>query len=554
MTEDFHRKWQDGNSLKSLLNARQDADKLILYLDEYILKDAKKQKVPGTISMTHNRAATFAAFVIAELGVASEQYTVESMQKGFDAAYVENFRKAAFEAADENLAMMGMRKLDPWLNFHGSIRGGAAARCGFGMKTFTDVKGRLQRELVTDIAPWDVRFSVFERGSMGLTYAGIKTTESRDDIEAQYGESLKKFRITLTAKEYEFLEAWDTGVQQVWVGGKLIFEEENKWGFVPVVHKTVTLGSMLADTDSLEHEGESIFWLIRLAIPEMNRLMSIMQTLNMTSIKPPVAWKMTKGKGKVPAYTDVMTMSKIIGAEIGGGPERISFGDAQASAQIALANLDTQMREASTSALDLSLIDSPPASGIRAIIAGENRGQLLNPRLNLRGDMKIGLGDMLTEQVDQIGGSIEMGVKGHKEIWDTGKLKGPYSTKVEYFIKSGAVTAGQASLAASLGILISDDDKRIDILKRQDPVRDKKRLALQELGRQNPQIKTYLDIMAVRGEEPDLAYVQAMASLQIDVTLDALLAGDTSKLPGPQDPDDPTQVLKLFGGGQSEGV
>ncbi len=554
MTEDFHRKWQDGNSQKALLNARQDADKFILYLDKYTLKDAKGNKVPGVISTTHNRAATYAAFVIAELGVASEQYTVESMQTGFDTAYVENFRKAAFEAVDENLAMMGMRKLNPWLNFHGSIRGGAAARCGFGMKTFTDEKGRQQRGLVTDIAPWDVRFSVFERGSMGLTYAGIKTTESRGDIEAQYGDSLKKFRITLTGKEYEFLEAWDTQKQEVWVGGKQIFEEENKWGFVPVVHKTVTLGSMLADTDSLEHEGESIFWLIRLAIPEMNRLISIFQSHNMTSLKPPIVWKMTKGKGKVPQYADVMNPSKIIGAEIGGGAERVQFGDAQVSGQIVLANLDTQMREASTSSLDLSLIGSPPASGVRAIIAGENRGQLLNPRLNLRGEMKVGLGDMLTEQVLQIGGSIELGVKGHKQLWDTSKLKGPYSTKVDYFIKSDAVNAGRASLAAAYGNLISDDDKRIEVLQRQDPVRDKKRLALQELGRQNVHIKTYLDIMSIKGQEPDLEYIAEIAALQIDVGLDALLAGDTSKIPGPQEPDTPTQVLSLFGGVQSEGV
>ncbi|KKK48196.1 hypothetical protein LCGC14_3147560, partial [marine sediment metagenome] len=82
-------------------------DEHLVYLFEYVMKDADYKDVPNIINVTLNRPAVFAANIISALGTTSEQRVVESDDKNIDTAYIEDFHKAAFAHANDRLRRQG---------------------------------------------------------------------------------------------------------------------------------------------------------------------------------------------------------------------------------------------------------------------------------------------------------------------------------------------------------------------------------------------------------------------------------------------------------------
>ncbi|KKN71828.1 hypothetical protein LCGC14_0416820 [marine sediment metagenome] len=537
MATDYLQKVKDKEEEFSALYTRHDSDRDLLYLTPYVMMDASgNNKVPDIVNVTLNIPGRFAHDVVAILGTAKEQIVVESEDKNLDTAYIEDFQRAGFSAANERLRLRNKWELNPWFDFHSSNRGGCAAKCLFQM---------VDGVLVADITPWDRRYVTYATGVKGLDWAGNKMIKTKDSIEGQTWAQEKGF--TIDAKEAEVLEVLTTEHVEIWVAGKKEFEQEHDFGFCPVVIQTVTLGSMFSDKDSLAHQGEGIFFLIREAIPELERLLSIMQTLNLKTVKGPVQWESKEGQLKdPPEYEDVQASGAITSADIGGGAKRIDFGDAQRSAQLAYSIMREAIRDATVAASDLGVIESPPASGVRAMVAGESRDQLLGPRLGTKAFMNQGLANMFTAQVKLIGGSIELGTLAQKRTFDVGKLEGAYETHYKYTIKSAAVDAGRASLAAAYGNLIPDRAKRTEILQREDPDGDEKQLRWEEIERLVPEIKMRRDIKALIDMDEDAEARLVLAKL--GVTLKQMLLGEVTP-PKPEPKQEPKQVLSLFGGG-----
>ncbi len=536
---DYKKKVKDQEDLNSELYKRMQDDEDLLYLFEYVMKDTKGKTVPGIINVTLNRPAVFAANIISALGTTSEQRTIETEDEDIDTTYIEDFQKAAFDSANDKLRRQGRPQLNPFFDTQLSMRGRGAALCVFQM---------VDNVLVPNITPWDARYVTYEMGDDGLKWAAYKTKLKKDEIEASFSVELEHFGMSISGKEAEVIDVWDTEHHEVWIDSKKILEPEHDFGFTPVVIQVVPLGygAILLNTDSRKREGESIFFLIRGVTSELNRLASIVTTLNLTSVQPPMQ-EAVKDKGRnaqARKYKDLgMGTSNVV--DVGGGFSRIDFGDAQRSATIALGMFTEAMGEGSLSSADLGLIGSPPASGVRAIIAGENKDQVVHPRLDGKALLNESLAEMFTKQVIQIGGSVELGVPGHKRTFQTSKLDGEYTTTYKYTAKSPVTDAGLYSLAAAAGNLVSDKYKTTNILKLEDPDGDERQKSYEKAGRLNPRVEQFRIIrdLIEMGEDED-------AKLMLDdlgVSLEQLLAGDVS-LPKPEKADEPTQVLSLFGG------
>jgi len=545
---DYLQKVKDKEAERSELIERYKVDSGLLYLKKYVMMGPSgKNTVPDVINVTLSIPGRYANDVISTLGTAKEQAIVESEDTNLDTTEIEEFRKAGFASANARLRLQDRWELNPWWDFHSSIRGSCGAKCLFQM-----VDGVLE----TDITQWDRRYVTHEMSAKGLKWAAYKMLKTKDDIESQswYSDVADKDKLSIPSKGAEVLEVLDTEHIEIWVASKKIFEQPHTFGFTPVVLQKVVLGSMLADDDSLSHQGESIFFLLREAVPELNRLLSIMQTLNFTTLKPPAGWGSKEGqtqKLKDGFYDDVMAPGSITPHDIGGGVTDIKFGDAIRSTQLAYNILREAIQEATKAASSLAVIESPPASGVRAMVAGESTDQLLSPRLGLKSRMNVGLADMFTKQVIQIGGSVELGTEGHKRKFQTSKLSGQYEGYYKYTIKSAAVDAGRASLAAAYGDSIPKRAKLVEILQREDPDGDERQLRWEEIERLVPPIKMHRDIralteMAERGDK--YAGLEAeIASRYMGVTLKQLLGGEMTP-PAPEKEDEPTQVLSLFGG------
>jgi len=514
---------------QSELTARMDEDKDLLYLKKYIMTGIDNKAIKDIVNVTLNRPALFAANVMSALGKTTEQIVVESDVKDFDTAEVEDFIRAGFASANERLIKQGRPQLNPFLDEQFCVRGRGAARVVFQMKDGI---------LIPDITPWDSRYVTYEVGEKGLDWGAFKTKRLKGLIEAEYG-------IVVKDKAGEVLDVWDTEHNEVWIDGKKEFEQEHLFGSTPVVIRVVTLGSMLADADAMAHQGESLFFLIRGIIPELNRLVSIMQTLNLKTIKRPMKVKM-KGKGEAPDYADVADAGQTVRMEPDEDIQPIDFGDAQRSANIAYQMLDKAIQEGSLSSFDLGTF-TQPMSAVALIEIGEGRDQIFAPRLGARGMMNQQIADMFTEQVIQMGGNVELGTKGHKRSFSTSKLKGEYEVTFQYFIRSPRIDAGLYSLAAAAGNLIPDKAKREEILQREDPDGDVAQLRWEEAERLSPAVKMRRVVKALKDMNEDVD--AALMAAELNVSVDQMLAGEVGQVPKPEEEDLPTQVVPMFGGG-----
>ncbi len=539
MADSFDKRVKNQEEINKALYRRMLDDEYLVYLFEYVMQDADHKDVPNIINVTLNRPAVFAANIISALGSTSEQRVVESDDKNIDTAEIEEFQKAAFAQANDRLRRQGRPQINPFFDTQLSIRGRGAARCIFQM-----VDGVLD----ADISPWDTRFVTYEMGVNGLDWAAYKVMKAKDVIESQKWAQAENF--TIAKKEAEQLEVWDTEHQEIWIDGKKVFEEEHSFGFTPIAIQVVSLGygAILLGDDRIRNEGESIFFLIRGVIPELNRLASIMQTLTLKSVLQPQTWHSKEGtQATPPKHEDVTGLGAITAADMGGGAKAVDFGDAQRSASLALAMFDNAIGEGSLSSADLGTIGSPPASGIRAIIAGENRDQVVHPRLKAKASLNESLAEMFTQQVIQIGGSVELGTPGHKRTFQTSKLDGEYETTYKYTAKSPITDAGLYSLGAAAGNAVSKKYKRENIYQLQDPDGEEQQLRWEEAERISPVIKINRIIKDLVDMDED--FEAELLSAEMGVNLKRMLAGEVEQQPKPEKEDEPTQVLSLFGGG-----
>ena len=524
--------------LDSDLRQRMDADVHIRDLMKYVLRDELKRPLSGIINVTLNKPAVFYANVFSALNNAHEQIIIESETNDFDTHYIEDFRKAGFTTANARLRKQGRFKIEPFIDEQSCMRGSAVALVIFQMK---------KEALVPDIRMWDRRYVSYEMEEDGIAWAGINEKRSIDLIKAQYPEEVAKYGIDTSKENAQVLDVWHKEGNEVWIGGQKILEQKHSFGFTPIVIETVTLGSMLSDEDSLARRGESIFFLIRSIIPELNRLASIVATQTQTRVKPPIQTPSTSKTDEPPDYNDVMDMGASSSATGKDGLTQIlETGDINQAAVMLNNMMTTALQEGSLTSSDLGVPGSPPQSGVSLLIRKEGRDQVFFPRLELKSNMKLGIGDMFTKQVQMIGGTVKL----DNRDFNIGKLDGQYTVKHEYDVKSKATDAGLASLIAAYGDgIISKKEKRI-IIGREDPEGDEDQIRWEEAELLSPLVKLRRTVESLEnlGADEDAKLITDEAGVQ----LDKLLSGEVEERK-PEPVDKPTQVTSLFAGQSSGG-
>ena len=538
---DYKKAYDDKKKRLGDLYTRMDDDELLLYLDKYVMKDANKKKVINIINITLNRPAVFAANVISALGSTSEQVIVESEDKKLDTTYIEDFQRAAFRSANARLSLQGRDNLNPFFDEQLCIRGRGAARC-----LFEEVDG----ELIADITPWDTRFVTYEKGIKGLDWGGYETFRARRDIEAEYPLDKYKFAV-VSGESATVLDIWHREGNEVWISGRKILEQPHSYGFTPVVVQVVTLGSMLASKDSLKHQGESIFFLIRDVIPELNRLASIMQTLNLKAVKPPAGWGSKDARTPAPEYEDAMGMATMTPHEIGGGAKPVDYGDAKRAAMQAYAMLDKALQEGSLSSIDLGTLNFQ-LSAVALIEIGEGRDQVFTPRLASKALLNKALAEMFTEQVLQIGGSVELGTKRHKRQFQVSKLQGEYETTYKYFVKSPKIDIARYSVASAAERYLDQATILRDVLQVEDPDGIMQKRYYDMAAKISPSVlKTRVIRALYESGGEDAEFEADLMAAEMGMDLKRIMAGEVPKAPEAQPQAEPILPLLGKGGGRT---
>ena len=308
---------------------------------------------------------------------------------------------------------------------------------------------------------------------------------------------------------------------------------------------------MLADKDNLKYEGESIFFLIRDLQPELNRLVSIIQTVNVKTIDDALQYASRQGAAATPPNKDdVSAPDAITPVDIGGGFMPLPYGELKRSAYLLHQMIESRVQQGSLSKFELGAF-TQPMSAVALIEIGQGRDQVFLPRLGARGLLKQQAAEQIISQVLSLGVStVKLGTKGHQREFSVKKLEGEYSIEYKYFIKSPTLDLSRFSMAAAAGDLIPESAKRREILQREDPEEDERMLRWEEAERLSPVIKQYRIIRSLRERaedgDKDAAFEADLMEAQLEATLGTMLSGQVSQVPQPEKDQKPQQLLPIF--------
>lgn len=445
------------------LDRRMQTDSDLLYLKKYVMMDKTgKHAVPDIINSTLNKPAVLAANVISALGAVQQQVIVESDSAKIDTHTIEEIINAVSAMANQRLRKQRYPNLNLAADVGLCIRG----RHGRRVLTRMDDEGYF----CADITSWDGRYIRYEAGENRSVWASFASLRTRGMIEADAEKNGWKLGSAKLGTTELVRDVWDTEHNEVLVGNRVVFEQGHDYGFTPVVLSTVTLGygDILLDQNHLKQEGESIFFLFRDIIPELNRIASILSTQTFLSVKPPRQWESKDGDKEPPDYDEALAPGAITSAETGGGIKAIDYGDATRSAQLLYGMLEKAVQEGGYNDLDVGNV-TQPFSAIALITIGEGRDQIHIPRLAAKEELNIDTSEMFIRQMIQIGGTLELGTPGHTKKYPMSKLEGEYTIDYKYTTKNSKTDIAQMAVAEQAEKWYPRRHIYAEVLKVEDP-------------------------------------------------------------------------------------
>lgn len=505
-----------------LYQRMKDDNDLITNVD-YIMRDANKKKIDNVINITMNRPAVFASFVEASLNRADEKLYVESDDESIDTTLIEDAIKGIFSQANLKRRKKGLFNIEPYIDQQNCRRGRSMARI-----LIQDIEDKID----IDITPWDTRYATYEAGEVGLAWGAYEREKTKAMIESEAWAIDSGF--TIDKDKATMVDIWTPEGNLIYVQDGLVYEQEHGYGLTPLVLQIVPIGSMLADEGNIKYEGESIFFLIRHLIPEFNRLVSIMQTHNMESIKGALTQVLEVGQ-KPSEYDDLTGMGSVTATTVPSAIQPIPYHEVRQSAILMLREISKAIDDGSLSPIMLG--DLPgEMSAVALVQVEQGQGQVYMPRLGTRGLLKQQLAEMAIAQLIGLNlSTIELGMAGHKKKYKVSKLEGEYEIAFSYANKSPEGDYARLSMAKLYKGILDDETILSDILKRDDPEGDLNKVRRQGLRALSPTLQIYDGLMALAkmyedGDESIGAEIEIVEA-ELGVNLDEIKAGRLPQAP-----------------------
>lgn len=546
----------------SALYARMKTDYDLLSLRKYVLSDKNEKAIPDIINVTLNKPAIFAANVISSLGSTAQQTVVTSTKGSIDTHYIEEFQDAAFNAANLRLQKRGQASLNSFADIQLCIRGRGARRILFRLASKEDVaNGDATKigEIIPDITSWDTRFVTYEKGMNGLKWGAYHIDRNWNATEEQYGELMQKYGIYREGKnpvKANIADIWTEDHNEIWIEGKQVLEQGHDYGFCPVILEIVPLGygNILMEEDRLQHEGESIFFMIRDVIPELNRLVSLLQTLNQRQLLGSMKYPTADTSQEPPDFPKSM---EVVNVEEDLAP--IDYGDARRSAEMVYSILEKSLQQGSITDTDLGNLNFP-LSAVALVTVGEGKDKVYLPRLDTKAYLNQRTAEMFTKQILQIGeSSIELGTPGHTRNFNLSKVEGEYETTYKYFVKSPQLDVAKITMGdAALKMGVDRETVYTDIMQYEDPKGMIQKYYYELAEKLSPNVlrnRTIIKLleMAEDDDNEDAARDAQIMAAEIGASLEQIRQGVEVAPPEPQPSGEPMLPL-LGGGGQVGGV
>ena len=289
-------------------------------------------------------------------------------------------------------------------------------------------------------------------------------------------------------------------------------------------------------------------------LPEMNRLASIAQSLNLAEVDHALQREMPENMlstaVETPTVDEVVSPGVVNNVVQGGGYKPMPIGELRQQAVMTQQIIQMRLDQAGLNQFQ-SVANPKTATEILQLVA--EQGNVILPRLANRGLLKQDGAEMIIKQVIDLG---ESQVKLDGQTWDVSKLKGEYAIEWKFSFNNPQADAARQTLAVSQRGLIPDRDIRVNTLLREDWEKDEDQLRWEEAERISPLIKlnrTRLALgKAAENGEPGAELELMMVTIQMIPALKQAMEGLMTPT-SPQIPEvKPSQpMLPLTQGGGS---
>ncbi len=536
------------------LFTRLQSDDEKINLGAYTLLDPSNKTIPHSLSVTLNDIAVFVNKVETFLGDAQEQVMITTEDKNLDTSKVETVINAFFRGANDLLLNQQEHPLDMVVDQQTCRRGGVAAKVIFDIDPSTG-------ELKPLIRVLDRKGLTFGADSKGTAWTSYKTRRSRQNILLDYPDA-ESFMGNKT-EDIEVQDIWTRDFNKVLIENHEalfkpnVFKDKLGNSYVPIVIRIVPMGSTYG---TIEFWGESLLLLIRGIMPELNRLLSIAQSMNQKELDHALQLHVPNNElplEETPEHDKVTNSTAVNEVPIGGGYDLMPLGQLREQAWRFYQVFEIRMQRGGANAFDLGTFTQTMSFVALEEIA-EGRAQIYLPRLNTRGSLYDGIAKMGISQIQTSGQTQFMvGTQTHK----VSDLDGEYDIKYKYTNRSPGRDAARWQMYAGIGDGLSERTKLEKVIELEDVDGEIRQKRIEEAGILFVSVKKSRAILAL-AEEADAGSKKAKLELklaleELGVTLDQIMAGDIEPEQGiPSEPQPPNAlalapVLEGGGGRQS---
>jgi hypothetical protein len=458
------------------LFTRMDNDRKLYYLDKYVLTDMRGNKLDDVHSTTLNLPKVYAERVISVLAETPLRWVVfGSGLTDKQCSEIEAYYDNMMIAANRLLELQGEPSIQVKIAEHLALRGRMGLRCL--LRVDAD-------RLKTDIRALDMRYCVYDYDERGLGWVAPRYTLRRAQLIGEYPEAEK---FISNNKKFSVRDIWTREGEFVYADDVKIYEGENPFDECPFVIKVCHTGSFLDDDEAIEHLGESIYSSDRDLYPELNLLISVMQTHNKISLYPPQKARLRRGrtlKGHGYKMGGVTTLQE--GEDI----DTLKGLDINNSVSMAHGLISRGVDQGSLPSVDYGNL-SFTLSAVAIEKLSEPAKQVYIPRLKTMASAYEQLAMMIKRQHLKGGFKAEIGEEGDESEYDTSTIDKKFGIRADMHLKLPEEEMANYSMAAGAGNLISEDTKRRDILKLQNPAEEDDKIKSEQAEQLSPTLMIY---------------------------------------------------------------
>jgi hypothetical protein len=404
-----------------------DEDRKLYLMDEYkftYMSENTEKPVPDGIAITMNDAQVFADRTMAICSGANMQAEVLGKKLSEDQkTLIEEFLGNLFISIDDLLMQRELGNLGDFLREQIFIRGRVVSR---NLVWEDKPSGRF----IPDLLTCDSRYFVYEYGDHDLDWGNYTTTRRRELIENLYPKS-KQY---LKAKYGVVDDFWDCHVNSIYVNNHLVDERENTLGYVPYTVQRSGSGSLMLDKDHLKYTGESIFAPVRHLYPEVNRLTSILQTLNMMTFAGATQYE-TQEPDNAVKPENPYGLFKSVPVEKGGGYRLIPVADIKNGTRLFYSIIMAAIQRGSLPNLDYGNLTFP-LSAVAISRLTQTKDAIFVPRLQALALYYRATSKMFIDQYINGGIPAEVGERGIEKTYNAADLNKEFAIRYKFFSTS----------------------------------------------------------------------------------------------------------------------